>query len=276
MELVGIIILSLLLVPVVVLTHGALRIFLGVLFLLFFPGYALLAALFPRKDSLDPFERVALSFVLSIAVVPLLGLILNYTPGGITLYPIIISIASFILINSVIGLYRRHQLPQEQKFEFRPSIKIKLPQWKQQGRLDKALTVVLVFSVIVAIGVLVYVVASPKTPEKFSEFYILGSEGMAANYPRSLVLGESTAVTLGIINKEHQDTVYQVAVTIDGEKVQDIGPVNLAHKGKWESMVTITPNKAGTNQKVEFLLYKGERSEPYLTLRLWLDVQEKK
>lgn len=41
-------------------------------------------------------------------------------------------------------------------------------------------------------------------------------------------------------------------------------------------MVTITPNKAGTNQKVEFLLYKGEGSEPYLTLRLWLDVQEKK
>lgn len=96
--------------------------------------------------------------------------------------------------------------------------------------MDKALTIVLVFSVIGAIGVLVYVVASPKTPEKFSEFYILGSEGMAANYPRSLVLGESTTVTLGIVNKEHQDTVYQVAVTIDGEKVQDIRPVNLAHK----------------------------------------------
>lgn len=88
MELFGIIILSLLLVPVVVLTHGALRIFLGVLFLLFFPGYTLLAALFPRKDSLDPFERVALSFVLSIAVVPLLGLILNYTPGGLVCIPL--------------------------------------------------------------------------------------------------------------------------------------------------------------------------------------------
>ena len=56
------------------------RIILGLPMVLFFPGYTLISALFPRKDSLSGVERLALSFGLSIAVVPLIGLILNYMP----------------------------------------------------------------------------------------------------------------------------------------------------------------------------------------------------
>ena len=55
------------------------RIILVLLLVLFLPGYSLIAALFPRKNDLDGIERIALSFGLSIAVVPLLGLALNYT-----------------------------------------------------------------------------------------------------------------------------------------------------------------------------------------------------
>ena len=55
----------------------AARIVLGLPFVLFFPGYTFVAALFPRKDDLDAIERVALSLGLSIAVVPLVGLALN-------------------------------------------------------------------------------------------------------------------------------------------------------------------------------------------------------
>ena len=58
------------------------RIVLGLLLVLFLPGYSLIAALFPGKGDLDGIERIALSFGLSIAVVPLLGLALNYTPFG--------------------------------------------------------------------------------------------------------------------------------------------------------------------------------------------------
>ncbi len=58
------------------------RIFLGLLFVLFLPGYIFVAALFPKKADVDSIERVALSFGLSIAIVPLIGLILNYTPLG--------------------------------------------------------------------------------------------------------------------------------------------------------------------------------------------------
>jgi len=117
MELLFIVVLSLLLVPLALLTSGALRIVLGLAFVLFFPGYTLIAALFPRKDALDSIERLALSFGLSIAVVPLIGLILNYTPWGIRLYPILISVLLFIVIMAAIAWYRRRRLQPGERFE---------------------------------------------------------------------------------------------------------------------------------------------------------------
>jgi uncharacterized membrane protein len=57
-----------------------LRIVLGIPFILLFPGYTLICLLFPGKRDLDGVERLALSLGLSIAVVPLIGLALNYAP----------------------------------------------------------------------------------------------------------------------------------------------------------------------------------------------------
>ena len=58
------------------------RIIPGLLLVLFLPGYSLIAALFPGRGDPDGIERIALSFGVSIAVVPLIGLALNYTPFG--------------------------------------------------------------------------------------------------------------------------------------------------------------------------------------------------
>ena len=78
-----------------VLNDTFIRVILGILLILFIPGYSLIAALFPKKDDLDGIERTALSFGLSIAVTPLIGLLLNYTPFGIRLEPILISLSIF-------------------------------------------------------------------------------------------------------------------------------------------------------------------------------------
>ena len=56
------------------------RIILGLPFLLFFPGYTLVVALFPKKEGISALERIALSFGMSIPVVALIGLAFNYTP----------------------------------------------------------------------------------------------------------------------------------------------------------------------------------------------------
>ena len=70
----------------------------------------MIAALFPKKDDLDGIERVALSFGLSIAVTPLIGLALNYTPYGIKLIPILISLSVFTILMVFIAYIRRRRV----------------------------------------------------------------------------------------------------------------------------------------------------------------------
>lgn len=110
--------------------------------------------------------------------------------------------------------------------------------------------------------------------ENFTEFYILGPEGKAADYPRELTVGEQEKVTVGIINRESRVVSYRVEVMIEGVKNGEDGAIVLEHEEKWEGEVSFAPEVAGENQKVEFLLFKEGESEPYSRLYLWLDVKE--
>ena len=87
---------AILFVIIAFLPNNVLRIIIGLPFVLFFPGFTFISALYPRKQSLNVIERVALSVGLSIGVVPLIAFVLNYTPWGIGLYPIMISLLTFI------------------------------------------------------------------------------------------------------------------------------------------------------------------------------------
>jgi len=89
------------------LSNTPLRIILGFPLILFLPGYSLIYALFPKKDELNVIEKIALSIGISIAVVTIIGLALNYTPWGIRLGPILLAISSFTLILGGIGEGRR-------------------------------------------------------------------------------------------------------------------------------------------------------------------------
>ncbi|MGC9050871.1 DUF1616 domain-containing protein [Pyrobaculum sp.] len=86
-----------------------LRYVLGAFFVLFLPGYVLVEALYPRGDELSPLERLALSIGLSLAVVPLVGLLLNYTPFGIRLAPVTASLAVMTLALAIYATYRRYR-----------------------------------------------------------------------------------------------------------------------------------------------------------------------
>lgn len=89
------------------------RYVLGGVFILFLPGFMLISALYPRSGELDGLERLALSIGLSLAVVPLDGLMLNYTPWGITLAPIMVSLAVFseaLASGALVRKYRYYKL----------------------------------------------------------------------------------------------------------------------------------------------------------------------
>ena len=119
-DLVLVILFTLLCIPFVLIPPlneiSPIRIILGLPLVLSLPGYSLIATLFPRKDDLDGIERVALSFGLSIAITPLLGLALNYTPFGIRLSPILIVLSVFTVLLAMGAYARRSRIPEEDKF----------------------------------------------------------------------------------------------------------------------------------------------------------------
>ncbi|WP_297467982.1 DUF1616 domain-containing protein [Thermococcus sp.] len=212
-DLIGIIALSFLLDAIIVISPDSIiRKVLGLAFVLFFPGYVFVTALFPERKELDNVERLALSFGLSIATVPLIGLVLNYTPWGIRLKPILVSLTIFNLIFALVAIYRR-------KTAIKPwipwitleDVKREL-EWESSSRLDKALTVVLIVAIITSVGVLAYVVSHPKPGEAFTEFYILGPNGKAGDYPTDLKVGQNATVIIGIVNHEHRNVTYYVQI----------------------------------------------------------------
>jgi uncharacterized protein DUF1616 len=80
---------------------------LGSLFVLFIPGYLTLEALFPKDRELDGVEHLALSVGLSLALIPLVVLLLNYTPWGISITPVVTSLAIFTVGLALVALGRR-------------------------------------------------------------------------------------------------------------------------------------------------------------------------
>ena len=85
------------------------RYVLGTIYVLYVPGATLIEALYPRGDELEPLERLALSIGLSLALVPLIGLVLNYTPWGIRLVPVTISLALTSWLLGLVALYRKYR-----------------------------------------------------------------------------------------------------------------------------------------------------------------------
>jgi len=93
------------------------RYVLGSIFILWLPGYSFIKVLFPSEPplktsskSLDPIERIALSIGMSLALIPIVGLLLNYTPWGIRLTPIVLSLLSLTAIFATAAVIREHQI----------------------------------------------------------------------------------------------------------------------------------------------------------------------
>jgi len=285
----------LLVLAILVIPTSFLRIVFGLPFLLYFPGYVLVAALFAREGSMDGIEKIALSFGMSIAVTALIGLGLNYTPWGIRLEPVLFAISAFIFILSGLAMLRQRQYGV---FKLFTEHHLRLSGW-EGSPLNKALSIILAVAILSTVGVLIYTVSSPKVGERFTEFYILGLEGKAIDYPTEFTLRENqvtsvwygdaaTAVSgttgrviLEIVNQEQQQTIYSVSIQIDGQLVEiayngqnmsHLNAIPLEQGEKWEGEIGFAPMHIGENQKVEFLLYKDGSTEAYNSLHLWINV----
>lgn len=96
---------------------------LSSLFVLFAPGFAASFAIFPKTGEVDLIERVALSFALSIALIPLVVFYLNMLIGiPINLLNASIIVVGVILVSVTIYWIRKNN---KKVFEFFKKIKKK-------------------------------------------------------------------------------------------------------------------------------------------------------
>jgi uncharacterized membrane protein len=271
----------------------AIRVILGLPFLLFFPGYLLVSILF-IKAAMGRIERIGLSISMSFAIVGLIGFGLNYTPWGIQLVSILYSITGFIFLASIVALIRIGRTTKINKFTTVFTFRL-------SDLSHNYISIILVLSVICVLGVLCYSIAVPKTGEKFTEFYILGMNGDAQNYPSEYFMRDGVvaeviyndgildanhglgAINLAISNQEDQTKIYYVKLTVDGQPTNieldgvnniEIGPIELRQGEKWERAIGILPQHLGDNQKVELSLFMDSQNIAYNSLHFWINVKQ--
>lgn len=263
---------------VLVISHAdlqPLRVLLGLPFLILFPGYSLMVALFPKRSDLPMFERMAFSVGMSIALVPLIGLALNYA-WEIRIYNLLTSLATFIAVTSAIGWYRRRRIPADERM----LIKFRRPLFSRtnSGKVDRTLSVVLALAIMAIMGIVVYLIVTSRNGERFTEFYVLGEGGRAEEYPTQMLVGEEAGVTLGIVNHEQERMTYKVELTMTASQNTEIGPIELENNERWEQDIMLATGQAINDMKVSFRLFKirelNAGSNLSTSLALWIGEEE--
>ena len=244
---------------------------LAIILVLFAPGYMLMAVLFPKNKQIGWARRVTLSFGLSIAIVPLLGLLLNFTPWGIRLTPIVTAIFVFTFGVGCAAYWRRMREPPERRLA--ASIELGLPDFWEYSATDKVLTMALAASITLAGGTSLYLVLMPWPGERFTEFYLLGPGGNTSGYPTRVNVSQPGTVILAVVNRELATVNYTVRVDLVGVQIifdlacscnqtQEVNRTSLAwlnqtlrDKENWNMRYTFWINETGF-WKLEFFLYK--------------------
>jgi uncharacterized membrane protein len=234
-----------------VVRETAARIPLVIAFLLFVPGYAVIAALYPKRgesptvseanqeccgtarnrSGIDGVERVALSLALSAVVVPVIGFLLNFTQWGIRPLPVALSISAFTVVLVGAAAVRRWNVPEAERF------RVPYATWFAAGlaavlqpndRADAALTFLFVASVVLAAGSVGYAAANLPQEDEFSSVELLmeDNESIADEYPTKY--DGSKELILEIKNQEGETVNYTVVLA--EQRVESGDDENVVHE----------------------------------------------
>jgi len=265
--------------PAVAWPAGLLRLALGLVYVLYVPGYCLSTALFPRHDDLDDIERAGLSLGLSIAWIPVLSLALHWLPWGLSLESILIGQLVSIVALAALTVGRREWLAYGEAYS--PEVACRPGAWQRSLPSSHKRLYLLCAGALLAAGLAVaWVFLTPSPDEFMTEFYLLGQDGLVANYPRQATVGEPLSATMGIVNHERETMTYRVEVwavdplTGRRELVSEGGPFTLSPGETIRREIVWQMPQAGQDMMAEFYLFAEgqEASQPYRSLQLWLDV----
>jgi uncharacterized membrane protein len=246
-----------------------LRVPLGILLVLFLPGYGVVSALFPSNDGPDGVARFALSVAMSLSAIPLVALVIESTPWRMDRTSLATGLTAVTGLTCIAAVFLRLRLPDtEQYIISAPKVDLPGPSgWSRQDWLiasGLALAVVL----FVAGGFDTFKARIFGVPT--TEFALYNAEGKAQFYPRDIVIGEGTVVQIGITNHEGKPIRYRLVVGGAGRAVGTLSEEEIADGETWQKPVEFTVDASGERMPVYFDLYRvgEESSEPYRTLTL--------
>ncbi|WP_323675944.1 DUF1616 domain-containing protein [Halorubellus sp. PRR65] len=273
---------------------------LGLAVLVFVPGYAVVAAVFPERssafDDAEPAPAatpsaavvVALSMVGSALLAAVVGTAV-VTVTELTFLPVAGILAAMTVVAAAVAAVRRALLaPYVRRGPLRSGALERawttLPGSRNQNVAFLAAGVVL----LAAVGV---TAAFPPAGDPFTEFYVLNENAdgdlVAEDYPDELVAGDGHTFHVGVENHEHTETRYSVVVlaqsvgddgTVTGTRQLDAFEVSLAAGEKTVVPRDVAPEQPGEDVRLVFLLYKGDApatpgpDSADFTLQIWTDV----
>ena len=90
------------------------RYLFGSILILFLPGFTIIKLIFPTKETFS-IERFAQSIGVSLAFVPVIGLLLNYTEGGITTTSATVSQLILTMLFATVAVVRQYYIRKNEK-----------------------------------------------------------------------------------------------------------------------------------------------------------------
>jgi uncharacterized membrane protein len=277
-----------------------LRIVIWIPGIILIPGYVVLAVLFPRRDELQGTERIAFSIPLSVAIVSLLGLGLNYTVRGIQLTSVAATIVVFSVLFCGVAQIRRHQLRPHEQFTlgllaFYDELYDEYID-ELSTNTTRILSLVFIIAVIALLSTTVYTAFFPPREDPLTDFFILGNNWTAEDYPKNFTVGTQQWVILGIGNHELRDMVYRVEIyavnetlnrTLNYSSIQrmdllEAWSIQIPRNEQRFIRQNITFRRPGYNQ-IEYLLFidpppgdsvtgNARIEQSYRNLHLWVSV----
>ncbi|QCS42126.1 DUF1616 domain-containing protein [Natrinema versiforme] len=253
---------------------------------LFLPGYALVSILFPagerdaretastaaesRPRGIDATERAGLAFVLSLAIAPLVVLLLPLVGLSLTATSIAAALVVVTVVTAQVGVLRRLRTPAGERFSVSPIASL-----GSLGRGDTALatasSILLVLAVGTAVSALFVAFLLPASAGGFTELALYSEdedgEIVAGELPSEVESGESIPLTITIENQEGSDQEYTAIV--QEQRLEDGEVVDRAELRRIEASVSdgatgtgersVTPTaESGETVRISVLLYEGE------------------
>ncbi len=270
---------------------------LGLVYLLFFPGYALMAALFPekrrfvlrgevRKSGFRGLERIGLAIGASVALVPVLGLIVNFSSIGITVGAVIVTYSAFVFACLAVTAVRRAGLGADLRNT--PDFDAPVRSLRRSTPLARRASLLVLIAIInVAFSITVVLAITP-APEAYTTFAITDRGGGIAAFPLHVAVGETNEVRLRVENHEWVNASYDLRVHVTrGEWVDPEDPVFrpldrrpfmnqtfvLVAGAAWEYRLSFTAVEPGSYRFTYTLNRDGAGVEPYRQLETWTDAR---